>query len=179
MNINGIRNDGGAAISALLTLNNNSQSTASSDASAASASSPASSSSVSKPGELLAKLSQLLQQDPAKFKQVTQQISDELKSQAQGASGPQAQFLSKLSDNFAQASSTGSLSSLQPTGDGRDRGEHTGAASAHHHHGGHHGGGGAGGIESVLSKALDEVNQALSTSSTSTSAATANPASSG
>ena len=173
MNINGIRNDGGAAISALLTLNNN-QSPASADANSASASSPASSSSVSKPGELMAKLSQLLQQDPAKFKQVTQQISDELKTQAQSARGPQAQFLSKLSDNFAHASSTGSLASLQPPGG--ERGEPS-AAAAHHHHGGHHGGGGVGGIESVLSKALVEVNQALSANSTTTSAASTGPAS--
>jgi hypothetical protein len=166
MNINGIRNDAGSAISALLLNNNNTQSTASSDANSARASTPAASSSVSKPGELMGKLSQLLQQDPAKFKQVTQQISDELKAQAATASGPQAQFLSKLSDNFAQASSTGSLSSLQPAS-----GEHSGAASAHHHHGGHHGGGGgSGGIESVLSKALDEVNQALSASAASASA---------
>jgi hypothetical protein len=103
MNINGIRNDGGVAINALLTLNNNGQNAATSDAGSTSASSAASSSTVSKPGELMAKLSQLLQQDPAKFKAVTQQISDELKTQAQSASGPQAQFLAKLSDNFAQA----------------------------------------------------------------------------
>jgi hypothetical protein len=185
MNINGIRNDAGSAISALL-LNSNTQSTASANASSASASSPASSSSVSKPGELMSKLSQLLEQDPAKFKQVTQQIADELKTEAASASGPQAQFLTKLSDNFAQASSTGSLASLQPSGS-----ERSGAAGAHHHHGGHHGGGsGSGGIESVLSKALDEVNLALSgrstsgiaspsTSATSTSAPSTAPGSSG
>ncbi|MET0791394.1 MAG: hypothetical protein ABW061_07720 [Polyangiaceae bacterium] len=160
MNINGISNDSGSAVSALLALKNNTQTAASTDANSASASSAASSSTVSKPGELMAKLSQLLQQDPAKFKQVTQQISDELKSQAADASGPQAQFLSKLSDNFAQAASSGSLASLAPPSGG----EHAGAAAAHHHHGGHHGGV-SGGIESVLSKALDEVNQALSTNS--------------
>lgn len=173
MNINGISNDSGSAVNALLSLKNNTQSSATSDASSTSASTPATSSNVSKPGELMAKLSQLQQQDPAKFKQVTQQISDDLKSEAANASGPQAQFLTKLSDNFAQAASSGNLSSLQPP-----QGEHSGASGAHHHHGGHHGGGtgaagGAqGGIESVMSKALDEVNQALSSSSTgSTSSA--------
>jgi hypothetical protein len=109
---------------------------------------------MSKPGELMGKLNQLLQQDPAKFKEVTQQISDELKSAAQSASGPQAAFLTKLSDNFAQASSSGSMSWLQPPPGG--------AAKGHHHHGGHHGGGGsAGGMEAVMSTAPDQVNQAL------------------
>jgi len=180
MNINGIRKDGGAAISAL--LSNNPSTNASADAGSAgasSASSGASFRSVSKPAELMAKLSQLLQQDPAKFKQVTQQISAELKTEADRASGPQAQFLSKLSDNFSQASSTGSLSSLEPTGDGRERGEHGSASAAHHHHAGHHSGGGAGGIEATLSKALDDVNQALSTSSASATAASASPSTSG
>ena len=169
MNINGISNDSGSAISSLLALKNNNPSAVSADTSSTSAaSSAAASSTVSKPGELMAKLNQLLQQDPAKFKQVTQQISDELKSQAGSASGPQAQFLTKLSDNFAQAATSGSLASLQPP-----TGEHSGAAGAHHHHGGsHHAGGGGGGIEAVLSKALDEVNQALSSSTASTTTST-------
>jgi hypothetical protein len=156
MNINAIASSN--TIDALTALSNKTD-TDGTDAAQGSTSTAASSTQVSKPGELMAKLSQLLQQDPAKFKQVTQQIGDQLKAAAQSASGPQAQFLSKLSDSFAQASSTGSLSSLQPpTG-----GEHAGAVSGHHHHGGgHHGGGGSSGIESVLSNALDEVNQALS-----------------
>jgi len=110
----------------------------------------------------MAKLSQLLQQDPAKFKQVTQQISDQLKSAAQSASGPQAQFLTKLSDDFSQASSSGSLASLQPPSGGD---EHATVGGHHHHGGGHHGGGASGasgGIESVMSNALAEINQALS-----------------
>ena len=170
MNINGISNDSGNAISSLLALKNNNPSAVSGDTSTSSTSGAATSSTLSKPGELMAKLNQLLQQDPTKFKQVTQQISDELKSQASSASGPQAQFLSKLSDNFAQAATSGSLASLQPPA-----GEHSGAAGAHHHHGGHHAGGAGGaggGIEAVLPKALDEVNQALSSSSTSATGST-------
>jgi hypothetical protein len=129
---------------------------------------PATSTSVSKPGELLSKLSQLLQQDPTKFKAVTQEISDELKTAAQSASGPQASFLSKLSDSFAQASSSGSLSSLQPP----QGSEHGGVSGHHHHHGGaHHGSGASGGIESVLSTALDQVNQALSEAGSNSSSA--------
>jgi hypothetical protein len=133
-----------------------------------SASTPASSTNVSKPGELMAKLSQLLHQDPAKFKQVAQQISEQLKTAAQSASGPQAAFLGKLSDRFAQASSSGSLSALQPPG---GNGEQATVGNRHHHGAGHHGGGGAGGIESVLSHALDEINQALSSSSSTSGAA--------
>jgi hypothetical protein len=154
MNINGIGTT--STIDALTALN----STANPDASqgtSGTSTTPAASANVSKPGELMSKLSQLLQQDPAKFKQVTQQISDELKSAAQNASGPQASFLNKLSENFAQASSSGSLSSLQPP-------QGSGVPGRHHHQGGGHGGGaGPGGaIESVISTALDQVNQALS-----------------
>jgi hypothetical protein len=163
VNINGITSSNGTE--ALSALNNNT-STDSADAAQGSATTPASSTNVSKPGEFMAKLSQLLQQDPAKFKQVTQQISDQLKTAAASASGPQAAFLTKLSDNFAQAASSGSLSALQPPGAGN---EHATVGGHHHHHGGgHHGGGagGAGSIESVLSNALAEVNQALTGTST-------------
>jgi hypothetical protein len=164
VNINGI---GSTSTPGAITALVNDPSPNGADATQGSASTPSSSTNVSKPGEFMAKLSQLLQQDPAKFKQVTQQISDQLKTAAQSASGPQAAFLSKLSDNFAQASSSGSLSALEPRG---GNGEHATVGNRHHHGGGgHHEGGAAGGIESVLSTALDEVNQALA-SSTPTSA---------
>jgi hypothetical protein len=163
MNINGIGNT--STIDTLSALSN--ASTTDVASTLGTSSTPAASATVSKPGELMNKLSQLLQQDPAKFKAVTQQISDELKTAAQGASGPQASFLTKLSSDFAQASSSGSLSSLQPP-------QGSGSGAVHHHHGGHHGGGGGGGggIESVISTALEQVNQALSGStSTGTTAA--------
>ncbi len=164
MNINGIGSSN--TINALTALSNQPAADGA-DAAQGGASTAASSTSVSKPGEFMAKLSLLLQPDPAKFKQVTQQISDQLKAAAQSTSGPQAQFLSKLSDDLAQASSSGNLSSLQPPAAGAG-GEH--AAGAHHHHGGgHHAAGGSGSIASVLSKALDEVNQALSGTSGSNS----------
>lgn len=163
MNINGIGTTG--TIDALTALSTTSSPDGPQETTRT-ASTPATSTNVSKPGELMSKLNQLLQQDPAKFKEVTQQISDELKSAAQNASGPQASFLSKLSENFAQASSSGSLSSLQPRA-----GAAGGVSGHHHHHAGGHGGGGGGGIESVISSALDQVNQALSeTTSNSASA---------
>ncbi len=160
MNIDNIRNDTGSAISTLLTLAKSASSTSTDSTAAPTASSAtgaATSGSVSKPGELLAKLSQLLQQDPAKFKQVTSAIADELKTAASNAQGPQAQFLTKLSDDFAQASSSGSLSSLEPP-QGKDQA--AGAGHARHHGGGHHGGGGAA-VGSALSSVLEQVNQAL------------------
>ena len=165
MNINGIGTS--STIDALSALSNAANPDAS-QATLGSSSTPAASTTVSKPGELMSKLSQLLQQDPANFKAVTQQISDELKTAAQSASGPQASFLSKLSDSFAQAASSGSMASLQPS-----QGSEAGGASGHHHHhgGGHHGGGGGGGIESVLSTALEQVNQALSGASSSATSA--------
>jgi hypothetical protein len=151
-------------ISALSALSNP-DNAASADAALGTPSTPASSSKVSKPGELLAKLSQLLQQDPAKFKQVTQKISDELQASAANASGPQAEFLNKLSEHFAAASSSGSVSPLEP-----QAGEHSGAPAAHHHHhgAGHHDA--SPGMPSVLSTALDQVNQALSAATTSAAA---------
>jgi hypothetical protein len=161
MNVNGIGTS--STIDALTALSNTSNPDASQETTGTS-STPATSTNVSKPGELMSKLSQLLQQDPAKFKEVTQQISDELKTAAQSASGPQASFLTKLSENFAQASSSGSLSSLQPPA-----GSAGGVSGHHHHHGGGHGPGGGGGIESVISTALDQVNQALSGTSSGSS----------
>jgi hypothetical protein len=167
MNINSIGS--ASTLSALSSLSNTSNTDATQEALGI-ASTPASSTSVSKPGELLNKLSQLLQQDPAKFKQVTQQISDELKTAAQSATGPQASFLSKLSGDFAQASSSGSLTSLQP-----NQSASGGVSGHHHHHGGGHHGGGGGGVESVLSTALDQVNQALSGASDSIATLNADP----
>lgn len=154
-------------LSALSSLNNNTT-TSSTDETSGTASTPATSTNMSKPGELMNKLSQLLSQDPAKFKEVTQQISDQLQAAAQNASGPQASFLNKLSADFAQASSSGSLSPLQPP-QGARAGGHAGGAH-HHHGGGNHGGGGA--MEQVMSSALDAVNQALQGTSASTTSGT-------
>jgi hypothetical protein len=75
VNINGIGSTN--TIDALSALSNN-PSTDGTDGAQGSATTPAASTRVSKPGEFMAKLSQLLSQDPAKFKQVTQQISDQL-----------------------------------------------------------------------------------------------------
>ncbi|HEV8548671.1 MAG TPA: hypothetical protein VGQ57_06580, partial [Polyangiaceae bacterium] len=104
---------------------------------------------VSRPGRLLGRLQQLAESDPAKFKQVTADIADKLRQTAQGLSGAAADRANQLADRFAAASDSGEMASLRPP-----RGE-----GVHHHH--HHGAGG-GELASVLSSALDEVNQALS-----------------
>ncbi len=65
-------------------------------------------SSISPQGDLMSKLQQLEQTDPAEFKAVTQQISAQLKTEAGNATRPQADFLNKMSANFAAASSSAS-----------------------------------------------------------------------
>jgi hypothetical protein len=128
-------------------------------------------SSISPQGDLMSKLQQLQQTDPAEFKAVTQQISAQLKTDAGNATGPQADFLNKLSANFAAASSSGTMASLQP-----QHGAQSGSSGGHHHHH-HHGGGGASTASSAIQNALDLVNQALgvSSSSSTTSATTTAP----
>lgn len=69
---------------------------------------------LSKPGELLKKLSDLQQSDPAKFKEVVQQISDAFASAAKDATGDDATALSDLADKFAQAAQSGDMSALRP-----------------------------------------------------------------
>jgi hypothetical protein len=109
---------------------------------------------ISRPGQLLGRLQQLAQSDPAKFKQATQDIADKLRQAAQGLDGRAADRTNALADRFAAASQSGDFADLRP--------DHREGPAVHHHH--HHDGGG--GIASVLASALDEVNQALSGPST-------------
>ncbi len=80
---------------------------------------------VSERGKVLQELNDLQKSDPAKFKQVTEEISQKLRDAANSASGGQATSLKTLADKFAQASQSGDMSALQPAG-------------AHGGHGGHH-----------------------------------------
>ena len=77
---------------------------------------------------LLNQLQQLQQSDPDKFKSVMSSIADTLKTDAQNATGPQAQRLNALADKFSQAAQTGQMPDLQP------KGQAQGAAGHHHHH---------------------------------------------
>jgi len=101
--------------------------------------------SFSQAGQLMSQLQQLQTTDPAKFKAVTQKISDDLAAQAQSGGNP---MLTKLSQKFAQASQSGSMDSLQPR-----HGKHAGGSKTHGS-GKKHGGYKAGGL-------LDEVNTVI------------------
>jgi len=102
--------------------------------SAASATSSGDTTQVSGPGQLLAKLKQLQQSDPAKFKQVMSKLTDALKTDAQNATDPKDQkFLNDLASKFDAAGQSGDLSTLGPQG----------AHHGHHHH--HEGAAPAGG----------------------------------
>jgi hypothetical protein len=82
--------------------------------------------------KFFSKLQNRSQTDPAKFKQLTSEISSELQTAAQEASGSQATFLSDLANQFQTASQTGSVSSLQPPSTASQ------AAGHHHHHHAHY-----------------------------------------
>jgi hypothetical protein len=129
------------------------------------ASTPAASAEISKNGELLSKLQQLLQQDPGQFKRIASSIAENLRSAAQQSGGDGSSFLGKLADRFDQAAQTGDLSPLQP------QNEASGSVQGHHHHHGHHGGGGA--IASIFENALNDVNQVLSAAPPTTASTTA------
>jgi hypothetical protein len=65
---------------------------------------------------LMKELTELSQSDPAKFKEVTARISEKLKTAAQQASGGEADLLQELSDKFSEASSSGEMSAVRPSG---------------------------------------------------------------
>jgi hypothetical protein len=119
---------------------------------------------------MFSELQQLQSTDPAKFQQVTGDIAQKLKSAAGSATGPAAQFLSSLSDKFAQASQSGNLSSLTPS-QGSQSGASSAQAAYQKHSGGHHhhGGGGNSEVQQVMESISQEVQQAVSPSSASTS----------
>ncbi len=80
------------------------------------------------------KLQDLQKTDPAKFKQLAEQISQALQSQAQQQTATAGE-LSKAADVFAQAAQSGQLPAV-------------GGKGGHHHH---HGGGGGGGAAAAAS----------------------------
>jgi hypothetical protein len=136
---------------------------------------------ISTPGQLFGELQQLSQQDPSKFKAVAAQLATTFQSAASQASGPQAQFLTQLANQFTQASQTGTLQppqSTQATAGVSGAAGVNGAAGGHHHHHHHHGGGGGGAlaigsnssdVDQAYESALSVVTQATGGSSTSSS----------
>lgn len=72
---------------------------------------------ISGTGQLMSRLFQLSSTDQDAFKELAQQISDDLSAQASQASGTgKASMLSELSEKFAEAAGTGSMESLKPQG---------------------------------------------------------------
>jgi hypothetical protein len=172
MNINGIYgNTGTAQISNVGAIAPSSTAATGST----SASGAAATATISTPGQLFGELQQLSQQDPSKFKVVASQLASTFQNAASQASGPQAQFLTQLANQFTQAAQTGSLQPAQ----GTQGTQGAGAAGGHHHH--HHGGGGGGGgiasliggdsnsVDTAYQSALSIVAQATGSSSTGSS----------
>jgi len=120
---------------------------------------------VSQSGGLLGQLSDLARSNPDQFKAVTSEISQKLKDEASQATGGKATFLNNLADKFNQASQSGDLSSLKPSG---AQGHHHG----HHHHGGGGSAGGAGqggqdSVAQVIQQALKDVTGSAATTTAS------------
>jgi hypothetical protein len=142
----------------------------------------------SKPGELMAKLAQLKESDPEKFKTVLGDISKKLDDAATKTGDSK---LAELAKKFETASETGDLSGLQPQHHGGARGAGgpgggpppggpgsggppPGGPKGGGGHGGAHHGNGAGrsALEAILGSAIDDIDDALTGSSTSSTSAT-------
>jgi hypothetical protein len=68
-------------------------------------------------GDMMQLLNQLQTTDPEKFKQLTKQISEDLAAKAKNSTDEgESEMLTNMSKDFAEASSTGSTSSLKPKG---------------------------------------------------------------
>jgi hypothetical protein len=117
---------------------------------------PAATVSMSTPGQFFSQLQSLSQSNPTEFKTVAASLAKNFANAASSASGPQANFLNHLADQFSQAAQTGQLESPQNQGGASANGAH------HHHH--HHGGGGGGGgaVQSAFQGAMGILTQALS-----------------
>jgi hypothetical protein len=138
---------------------------------------------ISTPGQFLSDMQQLSQQNPAEFKAVAAQVATSFQNAASQTSGPQAQVLNNLANQFSQAAQTGSLQAPQGTQAGQAAqapqglqgvaaSQGSGGAGVHHHHH-HHGGGGSATQSSVIQQAFQGamtiLNQATQGTSTSTS----------
>lgn len=109
--------------------------------------SPASNTRISSPGRLFSRLAQLSHDEPERFKEVAQQIADDLRASAAQSSGREAAFDNRLAERFEKAAETGDMSSLFPRR----------SSEAPQHHRGAHGGGEE--TRSVLEHALDLVHE--------------------
>jgi hypothetical protein len=123
--------------------------------------------------QMLSALQQLQQSDPAKYAQVTQQISTNLQAAAQTAQSQgntaAANQLNQLATDFGNASKSGHMPNIQ------DLAQAIGAH--HHHHHGHHGSGeSAGSSQGEASSQLISLNPMSIIDSTLASAGVYNEA---
>jgi hypothetical protein len=127
---------------------------------------------VSPLGELMSKLQQLQQQDPAQFKQVAGQLATSLQQAAQQSGNGNSGFLSQLASGLQQAAQTGEMPTLQPPN--ATSNQSASGQAVHHHGSGHHhhsGGAMSSAVTSAFSTALNQINAALG-EGTSTTATT-------
>jgi len=89
--------------------------------------------SISSFASVLNALQQLQQSSPDEFKKVMAGVASTLQTDASNVSGPPAQFLNQLADQFQQAAQTGSMPSLQQAGSSSS------VPGPRHHHHRHHG----------------------------------------
>jgi hypothetical protein len=167
MNINSV-----GSSNTLASLIQTNSTTGGSSSSATSSTGAATQTHVSPLGELMSKLQQLQQQDPAQFKQVAGQLATSLQQAAQ-QSGDSNGFLSQLANGLQQAAQTGQMPTFQPptaasaqAASGQTVKHH---GSGHHRHGG---GEASGAVKAAFSTALTQVNAALGESSGTTSTTT-------
>jgi hypothetical protein len=94
-----------------------------------------STSDISQVAQILSRLQQIQQQDPAQFQQMATTIAGKLQQAAENAKSQgntsQADQLNKLADLFQNAASSGQVPSAQAL-------QQAGLSGHHHHHGGHH-----------------------------------------
>ncbi len=127
--------------------------------------------SVSPEASLFGQLSSLAQSDPARFKQVAQEISDKLKDAAGQATGGKADFLNQLAARFGDAAQSGDASVLKPDGSGGAQG--AGGAHRHHGHHAHHAAMQSGATQSAPSDTVAQIIQTALTDTDGTTAASA------
>jgi hypothetical protein len=69
---------------------------------------------VSGPGELLAKLRKLQEEDPERFQTVAKEIAEKMQATADELGGTEGEMLSAFASDLLKASETGDLSSMRP-----------------------------------------------------------------
>ncbi len=168
VNINSI---GSSALSSLINANpNQAKHSPSSIPPAANGAAPT---IISKPAQLLQKLQQLQQQDPAQFKRVLSQLADTLQ-QVADKSGNSGAIAANLAAAFKSAADSGDFSALQsalqpPSAAATSQSAGAPAGAAQGAQGHHHGGGGA--IAAAFSAAINQIDASLQASNaTGTSA---------